>query len=247
MSAVVIGSLASGGKILNSQSFTKELNGLVLLSEVYTVRGQDLASLTPANGTLHSAYSTANTTYSTLSVERASGQSIEGNLAQITVDFVGIIGALPPALVRLIPVAGAGIFGPPVIVEAEFVTNVSENAIVNGSFGEGTPIISGTYKTSDRASGSRIAGGTDAGVKINTTQINIQNNQAMPLRINGTKMPDNPKQPYINDRSVLGQTILERYYGYVKKDLQTQRRGNYLVVIATFQESFEASVQGLGV
>lgn len=245
MSAVVIGSLASGGKVLNSQNFTKELNGLVLLSETYTVRGQDLASLTPANGTLHSAYSTAQTTYTTLSVERASGSTVEGGLAQINVDFVGVIGALPPALVRLIPVAGAGIFGPPINIEAEFVTNATENAVVNGSFGEGTPILSGTYTQTPLPSTSRIGAVGNETPKV--AQLSLPIAQGMPFRINGTKMPDNPKQPYINDRSALGQTILERYYGYVKKDLQTQRRGNYLVVVATFAEKFESSVSGLGV
>ena len=215
MSEIVIGALAtSGNKILSSQSFTKELNGLVQLTEVYIVRGQDLASLTPANGTLHSAYSTATTKYSTLSVERASASTALGGLAEIAVEFVGIIGSLPPAIVRVIPVEGAGIFGPPVNIEAEFVTDSTENDIAQGRFGQGSPQLG------------------IIGVKI------------MPAFINGTRMPDHPRQPYVNDRFGGGATILERYFGYCLKNVDSIRRGRYLVCRAVFQESSAFNVIG---
>ena len=128
MSAVIVGSPSSGQKVLRRADFSVERNGLETLNEVYTVRTADRRTLQPNFGILHSAYSTASTKFARMAVERFSFREQDGDLTEINVTYVGLTSSsgLPPAIVRLIPTPGAGIFGPNMVIEAEFLTDKSE-------------------------------------------------------------------------------------------------------------------------
>jgi hypothetical protein len=180
MSAVIVGSPSSGQKVLRRADFSVERNGLETLNEVYTVRTADRRTLQPNFGILHSAYSTASTKFARMAVERFSFREQDGDLTEINVTYVGLTSSsgLPPAIVRLIPTPGAGIFGPNMVIEAEFLTDKSENDFsANGAGGL-----------------TRPAGVFSAAVIF------------MPDTINGTKMPANPREPFFIDGATISRS-----------------------------------------
>ena len=111
MSAVIVGSPSSGSKVLRRADFSTQRNGLETLNEVYTVRTADRKTLQPSFGTLHSAYSTASTTFARMAVENFSFREQDGDLTEINVTYVGLTSSsgLPPAVVR----AATLVTGPP--------------------------------------------------------------------------------------------------------------------------------------
>jgi len=104
-----------------------------------------------------------------MAVENFSFREQDGDLTEINVTYVGLTSSsgLPPAVVRLIPTPGAGIFGPNMIIEAEFLTDKSETQFIQTGAGGLTKL------------GDIYARGS-----------------FMPSTINGTKMPSNPRQPF---------------------------------------------------
>ena len=170
MIAVIVGSPSSGSKVLRRADFTTERNGLETLNEIYTVRTADRRTLQPSFGTLHSAYSTASTKFARMAVENFSFREQDGDLTEFNVTYVGLTTStgLPPALVRLIPTPGAGIYGPDMIIEAEFLTDKSESEF-------------------------RQAGGGGLSRRAERFQPAAR---FMPTAINGTKLPSNPREPF---------------------------------------------------
>jgi hypothetical protein len=59
MSAVLNGSIASGGKVLRKSQRSTEVDGLVTITETYTIRRQDIESIEPARNTSYNAFTTA--------------------------------------------------------------------------------------------------------------------------------------------------------------------------------------------
>jgi hypothetical protein len=47
MGAIILGSLASGGKVLRRSQRSTEVDGLVTITETYTIRRQDIESIEP--------------------------------------------------------------------------------------------------------------------------------------------------------------------------------------------------------
>ena len=137
MPAVLIGSPASNSKVLRRADFSTERNGLETLNEIYTVRTADRATLSPDFGDLHKNYSTATSKFSRMSVENFSFREQDGDLTEINVTYVGLTTStgLPPALVRLIPTPGAGVFGPPMVIEVEFLTDKTETQFLSTGAG----------------------------------------------------------------------------------------------------------------
>ena len=137
MSAVIVGSPSSGNKVLRRADFSTERNGLETLNEIYTIRTADRRTLQPSFGTLHSAYSTASTKFSRMAVENFSFREQDGDLTEINITYVGLTSAsgLPPALIRLIPTPDAGISGPDMVIEAEFLTEKSETEFLDAGAG----------------------------------------------------------------------------------------------------------------
>ena len=208
MSAVIVGSPSSSQKVLRRADFSVERNGLETLNEVYTVRTADRRTLQPNFGILHSAYSTASTKFARMAVERFSFREQDGDLTEINVTYVGLTSSsgLPPAIVRLIPTPGAGIFGPQMIIEAEFLTDKSETQFMQDGSG-GQIVQVGIFPPLANAIG-------------------------IPAAINGTAMPRNPRQPFQAD--AIGYSI--KYHGYLQQSLSCERRGLFLVARTTFAE-----------
>lgn len=214
MSAVIVGSPSSGQKVLRRADFSVERNGLETLNEVYTVRTADRRTLQPNFGTLHSAYSTASAKFARMAVENFSFREQDGDLTEINVTYVGLtsLSGLPPAIVRLIPTPGAGIFGPNMVIEAEFLTDKSETQFMQD--GSGGQIIS-----------VGILQPLSTGI-------------AMPSKINGTDMPKNPREPFSSQ--TVGSAL--KYHGYLQQSLSCERRGLFLVARVSFAEAASSLV-----
>jgi len=214
MSAVIVGSPSSGSKVLRRADFSTERNGLETLNEIYTVRTADRRTLQPSFGTLHSAYSTASTTFPRMAVENFSFREQDGDLTEINVTYVGLTSSsgLPPAVVRLIPTPGAGIYGPNMIIEAEFISDKSETEFIQTGAG-------GLLKPEDNLLNEGRYG------------------RFMPSTINGTKMPSNPRQPFQRSGLLLKTT----YYGYVQTSLSCEKRGILLVARVNYAEQLKRS------
>lgn len=214
MASLVIGS-AIGSKVLQRQNFNKEPNGLETIIEAYAIQTANRDSVVPEKNTLHSAFSSSTKKYSRMVVESVTTEEQDGGITQMLVTFVGLttLTGLPPAIVRLIPTEGAGIFGPPLTIEAEFVTDVSESQFINGS------IIKNTELAVPPQLASRLG--------LN------QNINKMPPFINGTKMPDNPREPYVRS----GGFGLDQYLGYITQSFSCERRGLFLVARTTYIEA----------
>ena len=120
---------ASGtnAKVLSTSEYQRELNGLELLTEVYTLRSENRISLQPARNTAHSAFSTAALKYPRMAVENVSFREQRGGLTEMTVEYVGLTSStgLPPPVIRLIPVT------PAIYIEAEYVTDQNEESFIN--------------------------------------------------------------------------------------------------------------------
>jgi len=214
MSAVIVGSPISGSKVLRRAEFSTERNGLETLNEIYTVRTADRRKLQPSFGTLHSAYSTTSTKFDRMAVENFSFRELDGDLTEINITYVGLTSSsgLPPANIRFIPTPGAGIYGPDMIIEAEFVTDKSENEFIQTGAG-------GLLKPGDDPSNLGRYG------------------RFMPSEINGTNMPSNPREPF----QISGLFTRFNYFGYTQASLSCERRGILLVARVNYAEETKSS------
>jgi len=221
MSAVIVGlpTSSTSSKVLRRQGYEKAINGLESITETYIVQTQNLLSIIPAKDTKHSDFSTATNKYQRMAVESISTSEQEGGLTELNVSYAGLTSSsgLPPAVVRIIPATGAGIFGPPVNIEAEFVSDLTEFQIVKGQYSSLTPYT--PIDTPERitpVSGPKVL--------------------RMPRFINGTAMPDNPREPFVQQGTSSTGGFLYRYEGYISNNFQCTRRGQFLVCVVTFAE-----------
>jgi hypothetical protein len=208
MSAVIVGSPSSGSKVLRRADFATQRNGLETLNEIYVIRTEDRASIQPSFGTLHKNYSTATNKYARMAVENFSFRQTDGDLTEINVTYIGLTSSsgLPPALVRMIPTPDAGIYGPPMIIEVEFITDKTETQFLADGCG-GTSIRTGIMPPF----------GTAVGI---------------PAEINGTLMPKNPREPFTQDTA----SSSTKYHGYLQQSLDCERRGIFLEAKIRFTE-----------
>jgi len=124
--ARLIGSPSSGKKTLRRVDYATERNGLETLTETYTIRTADRATIQPAFLTAHSNFSTSSTTYDRMAVENFSFRAQGGDSSERTVTYVGLTSAtgLPGALVRILPASGE------TIIQAEFVSDITESELI---------------------------------------------------------------------------------------------------------------------
>jgi hypothetical protein len=221
MSAVIVGSpassaSASNAKVLRRQIFGRDQIGLETLSETYIVRTENLLSLLPDRNALHKDFSTAVTKYSRMAVQTLSFSEIDGGLSEMNVQFVGLTSSsgLPKATVRCIPTTGAGIYGPPFVIEAMFVTDSNEAQLIEGRL---SSITSQSQVVSNRFG------------LIFTFEEKVY---LMPSAINNEPMPPNPRAPFNRN----GGYFTKVYYGYVQDTVQTTRRGLFNVANITYKE-----------
>ena len=211
MSFSIVGSSLNSStkaKVLQRQNFNKEPNGLETIIESYAISTENRDTIVPEKNTLHSAFSSSAKPYPRMVVESVTTEEQDGGITQMLVTFVGLTtsNGLPPAIVRLIPTPGAGIYGAPLIVEAEFITDISETEFIRGN-------IQGTSS-------------------INLGNVSFGTVNQMPPFINGTKMPSNPREPFKSS----SQLAIVEYFGYCTQSHSCERRGLFLVARTTYQE-----------
>jgi len=210
MSAVIVGSPVSGGKVLQRQNFQRDINGLETINEAYIIRTADRATLAPTKDTTYSAF-TSSAIYPRMAVETISFGEEDGGLTSMSIVYVGLTSStgLPKPVVRMIPTTGAGIYGPPLTVEIEFVTDLLEGEFANGQLVKGVPV----YQTFTNSGLGRFL--------------------TMPTELNGLTLPSQPRPVGIIRSSLAGNIT---YYGYCMDSLDASRRGQFLVAKAVFKE-----------
>jgi hypothetical protein len=210
MASAIIGS-AITSKVLQRQNFNKEPNGLETIIEAYAIQTANRDAVVPEKNTLHSAFSSSTKKYSRMAVESVATEEQDGGITQMLVTFVGLTTStgLPPPIIRLIPSANEGVYGPPLVIEAEYVTDVSETQFLAGQ----------------RAgnNGLEVVGIWNPIIK-------------MPLFINGTAMPRDPRQPFFQTPDTGPRGIIAQYNGYCVLSKSCERRGLFLVARDTFHE-----------
>ena len=228
MSAVLNGSIASGGKVLRRSQSSTEVDGLVTLTETYTIRRQDIESIEPERNTTHSAFSTATNKYARMLVETTRVEPMDGDLAQLIVTYVGLDYAtgLPAAYLTAVGQPGAGVFGADASVVARYITAQPVFDLLKGSsitlnFAGG---ISGVSNTTINA------------------QLTLPSKRFIPASINGTAMPTNPRareyRPYLASFGSYREWL---YAGYVQTSISFQRRGAFNQIEEQFTEYFTGS------
>ena len=220
MSAVLNGSIASGGKVLRKSQRSTEVDGLVTLTETYTIRRQDIESIEPDRNTAHSSFSTATNKYPRMQVETTRVEPIDGDLAQLIVTYVGLdyASGLPPAYVTAVGQPGAGVFGADASVVARYITQQPVFDLLKG--GSITLSFSGFGFTSN---------------------LTLPSKRFIPASINGTAMPTNPRAKEYR-ASLSGGIFREWLYsGYVQTSISFQRRGSFNQIEEQFTESFVGS------
>jgi hypothetical protein len=211
MSAVIIGSPVSGGKVLQRQNFQRDINGLETITENYIIRTSDRTALAPAKDTTYPVF-TATTSYPRMAVETITFDENDGGLTTMNVVYVGLTSSsgLPKPVVRMIPTTGAGIFGPPLTIEVEFVTDVTESQI---SVGQLT---------------------TTSVVPLDRTRNRFIQ---IPNVLNGLTLPSNPIPPFNKMYGLVGGV---NYLGYCQDQVDCTRRGQFLVARVVFKEKQDA-------
>ena len=212
MSAVIVGSPISGGKVLQRQDFQRDINGLETITENYKIRTDDRLTLAPAKDTTHASFSSTSTKYSRMAVETISFGEEDGGLSSMSVVYVGLTSSsgLPKPVVRMIPTTGAGIYGPPLTIEIEFVTDVTESQIAVGQL----------------TTTSVVQTGNRAGAFI-----------PIPNVLNGLTLPSNPQPPFSKMYGLVGGV---NYAGYCQDNVDCTRRGQFLIARVVFKEKQDA-------
>jgi hypothetical protein len=211
MAFSIIGS-SIDSKVLQRQNFNKEPNGLETIIESYAIKTANRDTLVPERFTLHTAFSSSAKKYARMAVDSVATEEMDGGITQMLVTFVGLTSStgLPPPIIRLIPSAGEGVYGPPLVIEAEYVTDVSQTEFMAGQISQNNALLRATSFT---------------------TTIK------MPAFINGFAMPKDPIKPFFSaPPSGLYGGVLANYAGYCVLSKSCEIKGLFLVARDTFHE-----------
>jgi len=209
-------------KVLQRQNFNKEPNGLETIIEAYAIKTENRDLIVPEKNTLHSAFSSSAKKYTRMVVESVNTEEQDGGITQMLVTYVGLTLAsgLPPPIVRLIPTAGEGVYGPPLVIEAEYVTDVSETEFMAGQLAQNNGL---------------------GKLQIFSRKIK------MPAVINGTTMPRDPRTAFFNGpKGGFGTAVFIQYSGYCVLSMSCDRRGLFLIARNTYHEVQQISVSRQG-
>lgn len=246
MGSIILGKLASSGnRVLRKSQRATEVDGLVTLTETYTIRTSDIATLEPDKGTLHSAFSSATTKYPRMSVETTRIEPLDGNLSSLVVNYVGLDYAtgLPSAYVTAVGQPGVGVFGADAAIVVKYV--------------------------SDQTLFDLLKGG-NIQLKLGNSNLVLPTKRLMPSSINGTALPPNPRQREyrrspneyaVGVNSAGGETLSGAvglgfsqwgtinnfaprfewlYAGYVQSAISFERRGQFNQIEEQFTEYINA-------
>jgi len=210
MAFSIIGS-SIDSKVLQRQNFNKEPNGLETIIEAYAIKTSNRDTIVPERFTLHSAFSSSSKKYTRMAVDSVATEEQDGGITSMLVTYVGLTSStgLPPPIIRLIPTAGEGVYGPPLVIEAEYVTDVSETQFMAGQLAQNNgilraPLFNPTIK--------------------------------MPESINGTAMPRDPLSAFYKTPAGFGGGNIVQYSGYCVLSMSCDRRGLFLVARNTYHE-----------
>jgi hypothetical protein len=197
-------------KVLQRQNLNKEPNGLETIIEAYAIATANRDAIVPEKNTPHSVFSSLKK-YPRMVVESVVTEEMDGGLTQMLVTYVGLTlsSGLPPPVIRLIPSAGEGVYGPPLVIEAEYVTDVSETEFLAGQLARNNALE-----------------------PVSVWQPVIK----MPAFINGVAMPQNPREPFFQTPDNGPRGIIAQYNGYCVLSKSCERRGLFLVARDTFHE-----------
>ena len=219
MSAVIVGtSLNSGQKVLRKSERTTEVDGLVSLTETYVIRSADIENIEPGRNTAYSTFTGLNT-FPRMQVETTRVEPMDGGLATLVVNYVGLdyASGLPPAFVTAVGQPKVGVFGSDASVVARYITQ--------------QPVF-------DLLKGSQISLQFTGNI---SATVNLPSKRFMPATINGTAMPPNPRAREYRIR-IFGGVISEWLYaGYVQTSVSFQRRGLFNQIEEQFSEYFFGS------
>ena len=219
MSAVIVGtSLNSGQKVLRKSERTTEVDGLVSLTETYVIRSADIESIEPGRNTAYSTFTGLNT-FPRMQVETTRVEPMDGGLATLVVNYVGLdyASGLPPAFVTAVGQPKVGVFGSDASVVARYITQQPVFDLLKGS--QITLQFLGNFSPS----------------------VNLPSKRFMPATINGTAMPPNPRAREYRIQ-IFGGVISEWLYaGYVQTSVSFQRRGSFNQIEEQFSEYFFGS------
>lgn len=246
MGAIILGKLAaSGNKVLRKSQRATEVDGLVTLTETYTIRTSDIATLEPDKGTLHSAFSSATTKYPRMSVETTRIEPLDGDLSSLVVNYVGLdySTGLPPAYITAVGQPGVGVFGADAAIVVKYITEQTLFDLLKGG---------------------------NIQLKLGNSNLVLPTKRLMPSSINGTVLPPNPRQREyrrspneyaVGVNSVGGETLSSSgglgfsqwgtinnfppryewlYAGYVQSAISFERRGQFNQIEEQFTEYINA-------
>lgn len=236
MSAVIVGtSLNSGEKVLRKSERTTEVDGLVSLTETYIIRSADIESIEPDRNTPHASFSTATNKYARMQVETTRIEPMDGGLATLIVNYVGLdyASGLPPAYITVVGQPGVGVFGADASVVVKYI---SQDSLFNALKGS---VLS---------------------LSLGGSSLVLPTKRLMPATINGTAMPPNPRQREYRRNAIagfersglssyfpsgflaaFGPSIEWLYAGYVQTGISFARRGSFNQVEEQFTEYFKAT------
>ena len=246
MGSIILGKLStSGNKVLRKSQRATEVDGLVTLTETYTIRTSDIATIEPDKGTLHSVFSSATTKYSRMLVETTRIEPLDGNLSSLVVNYVGLDYAtgLPQAYITAVGQPGVGVFGADATIVVKYVTDQTLFDLLKGG---------------------------NIQLKLGNSNLVLPTKRLMPSSINGTALPPNPRQreyrrspneyqigtesALVDIRGLPGSTQFSQwgtinnftpryewlYAGYVQSAISFERRGQFNQIEEQFTEYINA-------
>ena len=235
MSALIVGaSLASGQKVLRKSQSSSEVDGLVTITETYAIRTEDAGILEPDRNTSYNAF-TGTTKYSRMLVETTRVEPMDGGIANLVVNYVGLdyASGLPPAYITVVGQPGVGVFGANASVVVKYISQDSLFDALKGSV---------------------------LNLSLGGSNLILPTKRLMPSTINGTAMPPNPRQREYRRNAIagfersglsayfpsgflaaFGPSIEWLYAGYVQTGISFARRGSFNQVEEQFTEYFKAT------
>ncbi|MFZ9739388.1 MAG: hypothetical protein ACO3EZ_15410, partial [Prochlorotrichaceae cyanobacterium] len=244
MAVVIVGSPPSGQKILRSSVASTDVDGLVTLTETYTIRRADVATLEPDRNETFSAISTSGLNYQRMQVETTRVDPMDGGLASLSITYVGMTtnSGLPPAYITAVGQPGVGVFGADAAIVVRYITQDSLFSLLQGG---------------------------NISLALGNTNLTLPTKRLIPTSINGTAMPPNPRQrEYRRSKTpaelaatapgtrtsgagftISGVNIAAGFYpnyewlyaGYVQSGISFQRRGIFNQIEEQFTEYFNGS------
>jgi hypothetical protein len=233
-----------GQKVLRKSQRSTDVDGLVTLTETYTIKTEDIATVEPDRNTSHSTFSSSATKYPRMLVETTRVEPLDGGFSQLVVTYVGLdyTTGLPPAFITTVGQPGVGIFGADAAIVVKYITQDS---------------LFDTLK------------GANVTLSFGSSNLTLPTKRFLPPTINGTAMPPNPRvREYRRTKNQSEQIAAQDasfsknytgtyfyagrsyvfypeyewvYAGYVQTAISFQRRGLFNQIEEQFTEYFRGS------